>query len=261
MKSQSTLPKFLQPNKIKTLKRIGGNNDGGYVIDERNISNSDILIGLGMSDNWLFEEEFNSINPVPTYIYDRTVSLKVFLKKCKKYFFRVNKPKIFIHWLKTSYKYIKFFKGNKFHQKKLVGINLPPDYISLDSIISNLKSEYFSHIYLKIDIEGWEYRLLADLIKYSEIIEGLVIEFHDVDLHIDKIENFVSQFPLNLIHIHLNNYGPLTINKIPHTIECSFSSGPVNQVLASDFPNNLDMPNNPNLEDYTLSFSNNKYNI
>ena len=146
MKSQFTLPKFLQPNKINTLKRIGGNNDGGYVIDERNISNSDILIGLGMSDNWLFEEEFNSINPVPTYIYDRTVSLKVFLKKCKKYFFRVNKPKIFIHWLKTSYKYIKFFKGNKFHQKKLVGINLPPDYISLDSIINNLKSEYFDSL-------------------------------------------------------------------------------------------------------------------
>ena len=34
-------------------------------------------------------------------------------------------------------------------------------------------------IFLKIDIEGWEYRLLKDLITYSEVIEGLVIEFHD----------------------------------------------------------------------------------
>ena len=256
MKSQFTLPKFLQPNKINTLKRIGGNNDGGYVIDERNISNSDILIGLRMSDNWLFEEEFNSINPVPTYIYDRTVSLKVFLKKCKKYFFRINKPKIFIHWLKTSYKYIKFFKGNKFHQKKLVGINLPPDYISLDSIINNLKSEYFSHIYLKIDIEGWEYRLLEDLILHSEVIEGLAIEFHDVDLHIDKIEKFIKKFPLTLVHTHCNNYSPINDNNIPLAIECTFSCEAVSKQLVTNLPNILDMPNNPQIEDYKLTFFN-----
>lgn len=256
METQFTLPKFLQPNKIDTLKRIGGNNDGGYVIDERNISNSDILIGLGMSDNWLFEEEFNSINSVPTYIYDRTVGLKVFLKKCKKYFFRVNKPKIFIHWLKTSYKYIKFFKGNKFHQKKLVGINLPPDYISLDSIINNLKSEYFSHIYLKIDIEGWEYRLLQDLILHSEVIEGLAIEFHDVDLHIDKIEKFIKKFPLTLVHTHCNNYSPLNDNNMPLAIECTFSCETVSKQLVTNLPNVLDMPNNPQIEDYKLAFFN-----
>ncbi len=258
MKTQFTLPKFLQPKKINSLKRIGGNNDGGYVIDERNISNSDILIGLGMSDNWHFEEEFNSINSVPTYIYDGTVSLKLFLKKCKKYFIRVNKPKIFIHWLKTTYNYIKFFKGDKFHIAKLVGIDAPPNYVSLSTILNKSISKNYSHIYLKIDIEGWEYRLLSDLIKYSEIIEGLAIEFHDVDLHIDKIEHFVSQFPLNLVHIHCNNYAPLSGNKIPHTIECSFSSRPVIDIFATDFPNNLDMPNDPNLEEYTLSFSNNK---
>ena len=254
MKSQSTLPKFLQPNKINTLKRIGGNNDGGYVIDERNISNSDILVGLGMSDNWLFEEEFNSINSVPTYIYDQTVSLKVFLKKCKKYFFRINKPKIFIHWLKTSYKYIKFFKGNKFHQKKLVGINLPPDYISLDTIINNLKNDNFSHIYLKIDIEGWEYRLLQDLILHSEVIEGLAIEFHDADLHIGKIEKFVNKFPLALVHTHCNNYSPLNNNNMPIAIECTFSKKINSKKLVKNLPNILDMPNNPMIEDYKLTF-------
>ena len=254
MKSQSTLPKFLQPNKINTLKRIGGNNDGGYVIDERNISNSDILIGLGMSDNWLFEEEFNSINSVPTYVYDQTVSLKVFLKKCKKYIFRINKPKIFFHWLKTSYKYIKFFKGNKFHQKKLVGINLPPDYISLDTIINNLKNENFSHIYLKIDIEGWEYRLLQDLILHSEVIEGLAIEFHDADLHIDKIEQFIKKFPLTLVHTHCNNYSPLNDNNMPLAIECTFSCKTVSKQLVKHLPNVLDMPNNPLIEDYKLAF-------
>ena len=62
MKIQSTLPKFLHPKTINTLERIGGKNDGGYVIDGKNILNSDALIGLGMSDDWSFEENFNSIN-------------------------------------------------------------------------------------------------------------------------------------------------------------------------------------------------------
>lgn len=257
MKSQIILPNFLQPKKISSLKRIGGDNDGGYVIDERNIINSDNLIGLGMSDNWLFEEEFNSINSVPTYIYDGTVSLKFFLKKCKKYLIRINKPKIFIHWVKTSFKYIKFFKGDKFHIKKLVGIESPPDFISLSSILDYSIRKNYSNIYLKIDIEGWEYRLLSDLLQYSGIIKGLAIEFHDVDLHLEKIEKFISQFPLHLIHIHCNNYAPLTENSIPHTIECSFTSESVHENYATDFPNILDMPNNPNLEDYSLRFSNN----
>lgn len=254
MMSHFTLPKFLQPFKTQTLRRIGGDNDGGYVIDERNISNSDLLIGLGMSDNWLFEKEFNDINYVPTYIYDGTVNLKVFLKKCRKYCIRINKPKIFIHWFKTSYNYLKFFRDNKYHIEKLVGIDSSPDFISLSTIFKEPAIKKYSRIFLKIDIEGSEYRLLSDLLKYSNKIEGLAIEFHDVDLHIDKIEEFISQFPLNLVHVHCNNYAPLSRTNIPFTVECSFSSEVVSKELVAILPNSMDMPNNPNLEDYKLTF-------
>ena len=255
MKTKSILPRFLQPNKIDTLERIGRNNDGGYVIDKKNISNSDVLIGLGMSDDWSFEENFNTINSVPTYIYDESVSLKKFLKKCLKYIVRFNKPKIFIHWFKTSYNYIKFFKGNKFHCKKLVGIDAPPNYISLTTILNRLKNEDFSHVYLKIDIEGWEYRLLQDLIVNSDIIEGLVIEFHDVDLHLDRIENFIKKFPLSLVHTHCNNYSPLNSNNVPIAIECTFSCEKTGDQLAMNFPNQLDMPNNRMINEYSINFS------
>lgn len=255
MKTQSILPKFLQPKKIDTLKRVGGRNDGGYVIDKKNIFNSDVLVGLGMSDDWSFEENFNSINSVPTYIYDETVSLKKFLKNCFKYVIRFNKPKIFIHWFKTSYNYIKFFQGNKFHCKKLVGIDLPPNYISLTTILNKLKIEKFSHIYLKIDIEGWEYRLLKDLIANSEIIEGLVIEFHDLDLHLDKIENFIKKFPLQLVHVHCNNYSPLNIDNTPIAIECTFTCEKTSSQLVTNLPGTQDMPNNPHIKEYTIDFS------
>ena len=254
MKIQSTLPKFLQPKSIDTLERIGGNNDGGYIIDGKNILNSDVLIGLGMSDDWSFEENFNSLNSVPTYIYDETVSLKKFLKKCSKYIIRINKPKIFIHWLKTVLSYIKFFKGDKFHLKKLVGIDLSPNYLSLNTILNKLKIEKFSHVFLKIDIEGWEYRLLDDLILHAGIIEGLAIEFHDADLHLNRIENFITKFPLSLVHTHINNYSPLNTNGVPIAIECSFTCEITNNQLVSKLPNILDMPNNPLIEDYNLFF-------
>lgn len=254
MKIQSTLPKFLQPKSIDTLERIGGNNDGGYIIDGKNILNSDVLIGLGMSDDWSFEENFNSLNSVPTYIYDETVSLNKFLKKCSKYIIRINKPKIFIHWFKTVLSYIKFFKGDKFHLKKLVGIDLSPNYLSLNTILNKLKIEKFSHVFLKIDIEGWEYRLLDDLILHAGIIEGLAIEFHDADLHLNRIENFITKFPLSLVHTHINNYSPLNTNGVPIAIECSFTCEITNNQLVSKLPNILDMPNNPLIEDYNLFF-------
>ena len=254
MKIQSTLPKFLQPKSIDTLERIGGNNDGGNIIDGKNILNSDVLIGLGMSDDWSFEENFNSLNSVPTYIYDETVSLKKFLKKCSKYIIRINKPKIFIHWFKTVLSYIKFFKGDKFHLKKLVGIDLSPNYLSLNTILNKLKIEKCAHVFLKIDIEGWEYRLLDDLILHAGIIEGLAIEFHDADLHLNRIENFITKFPLSLVHTHINNYSPLNTNGVPIAIECSFTCEITNNQLVSKLPNILDMPNNPLIEDYNLFF-------
>jgi hypothetical protein len=257
MKNKCVLPKFLQPKKTDSLKRIGKNNDGGYIIDEKNIRNSDVLIGLGMSDDWSFEEDFNSINSVPTYIYDNSVDFNFFLKKCQKYVVRINKPRIFLHWLMVAFKYKKFFRFNKFHYKKLVGFNLPPDFVSLGNILVELKRDRFSHIYLKIDIEGWEYRVLNDLILYSEIIEGLAIEFHDVDLHLDKIENFINKFSLNLIHTHCNNYSQINENKTPLAIECTFSREISSNELAKKFPNSLDMPNNPNVKEYFLSFLDN----
>jgi len=38
-----------------------------------------------------------------------------------------------------------------------------------------------------MDIEGGEYRILDNLIKHQDKICGIVIEFHDIDLHLEKI--------------------------------------------------------------------------
>ena len=40
------------------LVRIGRNNDGGYLVSKSDIEKSDVLIGLGINDDWSFERNF-----------------------------------------------------------------------------------------------------------------------------------------------------------------------------------------------------------
>ena len=59
---------------------------------------------------------------------------------------------------------------------------------------------------MKIDIEGSEYRLLKDIVKNKNVINGLIIEFHELDLHLDKVSNFVKELDFKVTHVHANNF-------------------------------------------------------
>jgi len=85
------------------------------------------------------------------------------------------------------------------------------------------------------------------------------IEFHDI--HLDKnlnfLFNFISKIGLDLIHIHVNNYTYLKGDNfnIPTVIELTFSSS--DNIALKEFiniPNDLDMPNNPNDEQFRIFF-------
>ena len=109
--------------------------------------------------------------------------------------------------------------------------------------------------FFKIDIEGSEYRILDDLVNFMDRIEGLIIEFHNVDLNMDRVINFINEFDLKLIHIHANNWSTQGLNNIPSTLELSFSKKPVLLNKDISFPHKLDQKNNPNDDDINLMFS------
>ena len=48
-----------------------------------------------------------------------------------------------------------------------------------------------------------------EIIAIEERLTGLVIELHDVDIHLNKIEKFIDKFSLNLVHVHANNFAPI----------------------------------------------------
>ena len=61
--------------------------------------------------------------------------------------------------------------------------------IDINQILKNTLS---NNIFLKIDIEGFEYRILDQILINQDKIQGLVIEFHNCDLFEDKIIKFIK---------------------------------------------------------------------
>ena len=254
MKYDAYLPQFLQPKRIDSLIRIGRANDGGYVVDSRSVDNSDILIGLGINDDWSFEEDFYSRRHVPIVAFDGSVSKSVLVRQFVKALVQVHKPRKALSRFRSIQGYSTFFSDDRRHEEKHVGLSNEPGYISLSAIIEQAKQEKRSKIFFKIDVEGWEYRMLDELIENASLITGLAIEFHDVDLHIEKLRDFVSRFPLALVHTHCNNFVIRNDKGTPFVIECTFTASEVGEDLVSALPSELDMPNNARKEDYQLVF-------
>lgn len=247
------LPNTLSPKKSEHLVRLGRNTDGGYVIDSRDITKTDCLLSLGLSDDWSFEMDFTNKNDVPIFAFDASIGQSVFIRNFIKSFLRILNLKIFMARLNACLSYKRFFRGDKKHIKSFVGLDIPPEHISMKDVFNAALDNGNTNIFLKIDIEGSEYRILDELIKHADTTTGLAIEFHDCDIHLGSIERFVKDYPLNLVHIHANNNSPLNENGVPLALELTFTSHqPVSGAV--QLPHALDVPNNRKIPEYSISF-------
>jgi hypothetical protein len=241
------IDKILKPKNKYKLVRLGDLHDGGYLIGENSLTNTETLISFGIEDNWQFEKEFQIINSNSKIkCYDDKSILKYIVKKfiieffLLPYYFRLN----FIKYFKNIIDFLKIRKKIDFIQKKI-------SYDDLKEILINIKN---NNIFLKIDIEGSEYRILEEIIENQNKIIGLVIEFHDFDYHKNIIYDFCKKLNLSLIHIHPNNFSPRDKNGDPLVIELTFERNPriVDDNLV--LPHELDMKNNPLENDIELTF-------
>ena len=239
------LPTFLNFQSATDLVRLGRDFDGGYLASQSDISNTDVLVSLGINDDWSFEEDFIAIKDVEVFAYDANMSEKHFFNYFKRSLRNLN-SKFTLHWFKTWKNYKKFFSQKKVHHiKKFVGLN------SSNELYCTVSS-----IFLKCDIEGWEYRFLDTLIKNQNRISGLVIEFHDFDIHLEKIKDFVKNFDLKIAHVHANNTVPVrSDDDLPLVMELTFSKY-CKHLNNADLPHKLDMPTNKNIPEVNLVIKN-----
>lgn len=145
--------------------------------------------------------------------------------------------------ISNYFSFLKIKKKIQFNKKNIF-------YNDLNKILS-LET---NNVFLKIDIEGNEYRIIDDLLLNQKKIIGLVIEFHDCDLHMEKIIKFISSFNLNLVHIHGNNFAERDFNGDIVVLELTFSKNPVPVSDICVLPNKLDMPNYHKKSEVIINF-------
>jgi hypothetical protein len=216
--------------------RVGSENDGGYVIADG--LEYDCLISCGVANDITFEVDFLKKYPnTPCFCYDGTVD-----------------------GLPEEHAGIQFIKKNI-------------SYFSSDQTTTLVDLfERYDNIFLKMDIESYEYRWLQVLSpQHCKKIKQLVIEFHfpwtDASIaHFDaplpipqKVDVLRKLYQTHtLIHLHANNCcGVVQCENmvLPNVFECTYVrkdvQPPTNR--SSDIiPGPLDRPNISGYPDITL---------
>lgn len=245
------LSKWLEPAGEFDLIRLGRDCDGGYLVDSRDVAEADVLVSLGINDDWSFDEDFLKHREVPLYAFDGTLSRWVLAKRVIQAFAFFSRSGV-KHQFKAWREYGKFFSGCRHHYAEMVGFHNTPGFVSLQDILNKYTPN--GKVFLKIDIEGWEYRLLDDILAEADRICGLVIEFHDIDLHHARLEQFVQKLPLSVAHVHPNSYAPISDQGTPLVLEVTFSSHAPVTWNTVKLPHELDRLSAPHHEPKEIRF-------
>ena len=229
------LLKRLYPVKSEfDLIRIGGVNDGGYLLpnDFQGIS---ACFSPGVADNASFEFDLFKKTGIESHLADYSVE---------------GPPN--------------GFQPKSFLKKYLGSIN-NDIYITLDSWIETKENSSNTDFILQMDIEGAEYlTLLNTNIKNIKKFRILVLEFHNIYAWsqknffgiIDGLFDKILQY-FYVVHNHPNNNdGVLNINgvEVPRTLELTLIRKDRTSLMGfrNDFPHIFDRPNQINIPDQVL---------
>ncbi len=240
------LNKILKPKFQYQLVRLGKKNDGGYLVGEETVKKAEALISFGIKNDWSFEKDFRKINNKSKIkCYDNQLNLKLLVRLFIIQLIFVFKNFKFSLLLKNFTDIFEYFfikKKIEFNQKIIT-------YGDIKKISIN-----YQNIFFKIDIDGHEYRIFDELIEIKEKIVGIVIEIHDIDLHLERVLSFCKEIGLELTHIHPNNFAIVDNNGDPTVIELTFEKTPRKIGENCILPHSLDMQNDPACSDISLKF-------
>jgi len=202
--------------------RVGKDYDGGYIICDIPNIKYDIFISGGIETDISFENTFLEKYPdLDCVAYDGTISELP----------SGAHPKI------------------QFHRKNLGDTN--------SDTYSNLQEyfEKYNNIFMKMDIEGWEYPLF-DSIRDDQLlkISQLVIEFHNP--YLVTLQSRLAKTHW-LVHFHANNASGMGPNGVPNVYECTYIRKDYDSNVIPNpdpIPNpEIDMPNLQAYPDIILS--------
>jgi len=264
---------YISPIKIHNaeLIRLGCKKDGGYIIAKSLLKN-EILISFGVGHDWSFEKDFIKRNKnLKIFMYDYTTSvIHVIYIFIKRFLFKILLfKKRFNHEFKVLKKEIKNVKDYN-HFVKKHNINFFKKKISNKNLfyLTKVKDIFLKFknkkIFLKCDIEGYEYNIIDELLNYQNLFSGLCIEFHEINKNYSFFKKNINKLKkkFHIIHIHANNNSKFIKNLLPDTIEFTFlkkteAEGKIGKKFINQLPNKkLDRPCNTNLREIGFKFLN-----
>ena len=229
------LLKTITPKKItKNNIRVGGDNDGGYVVPN-DFEGVDYCFSPGVGNLINFENDLIK-KGIKCFLADQNIN--------KTY----------------DSRFIDF-------EKKFIGPTTDDNYITLkDWISSKIDYKKNNELILQLDVEGDEYNILNSLDIYTlKKFRIILIEFHQLHYIFDSFtfKNIKKVFDkLNkyfyCTHIHPNNNPEFIVKErdiiIPPVMEFSYLRKDRSYIIEQklNFPSEIDQPNNPSREDIDL---------
>lgn len=256
----SLYPHEFRPRATKDLVRVGARYDGGYVIPERLIAVTRGLLSFGLNDEWEFERQFAEKSNAKVVCFDPSVDRMFWVRK-----FAAGLGKGVLQLdagrMRRGLRFIdyaRFFDGLKHvHVPRPIGNGVGAVPLAQALELAKLAEP----IFLKMDIEGWEYRILDEVVRERRRFSGMAIEFHDVDLHEDRISAFIKAVDDSqiLVHFHANSHTAVGPGGSALVVEMSFMSRTL--LTTGENPayiplplQGLDAPNLPHNQEAVVKF-------
>jgi hypothetical protein len=265
------------PIELDDLVRVGNDFDGGYILSKRMIDKTKIVLSFGVRDDFTFEEDFSQMANVKIYSYDYSTTLLPFVSKstfeiCVAILtegllkFKRSVVLNYLRILRKSKKFYQFYKNKKgkYFVPKFIERYDDEKNTCFETIFKELGEVEDLSVFLKMDIEGGEYVCLSPhLMPYFDKINGMAIEFHNLEINAIKCEELLNIFSSKfyVAHTHGCNFSELICKtNIPSVLEMTF----INKIIApediklseKEYPiKGLDSPCKKTVEDYILKFT------
>lgn len=255
---------FLAPIVVDGLQRFGSSGDGGYVLPVPALETIDAIVSFGISENFSFEEALAVVLPgVPIHGYDPTVSDRHFRKRATRAFAKFLRLRASSAELAGKYRslaaYRRVFAPPSFHfRERIFNRSEGPGDATIDQVFARIPGR--DHVLLKMDIEGAEYRVIADILRYAGRIDILAVEFHNTDplraVFLAGMEQLLAEF--YIVHLHGNNVCGVAADGLPEALEITFLAkrlAPAVTARRRELPlAGLDFPNYPGAAELALIF-------
>jgi len=182
---------WLCPVDVPDPVRLGGLMDGGYIVPQIALDQSQGLLSFGLGDDFTFDQDWHRLRPTdPIHMYDASVtgdSIHI----------RVN-PGV-RGSIDIRQQYRDFFQDDQRHY---------PEFIGANNFATALERIGVDQVFIKMDIEGGEYGLIDVILEHRDRITGIAMEWHHCanrnQRWADEVEKLNQYYAIT--HVHGNNH-------------------------------------------------------